>query len=147
MNKLFWGMGLLALAILINCGGSGTPNGIAISNAWVRPTLTADGTTAAYMLIKNYTAQDDELLSASSNVAARIELHETMQMNGMLSMESRRTLAVPAHGQLALSPGGAHMMLLGVKQELKPGDQVPLLLYFEHAPTIAVSAQVMDEAQ
>ena len=41
-----------------------------------------------------------------------------------------------------LAPGGLHIMLIGLKQKLAPGDSVPLTLVFEHAGEITIEAPV-----
>lgn len=113
-----------------------------VNDAWLRAPLTPNGDTAAYMVIQNTNNTDDQLVSVTSDIAKTIELHETMQMNGMMEMDPRNALTVPANGQLELKPGGAHMMLLGVTRSLRVGDKVTFTLNFASGNQVLVTAVV-----
>jgi periplasmic copper chaperone A len=49
---------------------------------------------------------------------------------------------VPSGGKLEMKPGSYHLMLLGLKQDLKPGEIVKVELTFEKAGQMAVEAPV-----
>ncbi len=55
-------------------------------------------------------------------------------------------IELPAKKTVKLAPGGLHVMLIGVKQPLKPGDKVPLVLTIEAADgarsTVKAEAEV-----
>jgi periplasmic copper chaperone A len=59
-----------------------------------------------------------------------------------MEMHPQVQFAIPAGGRLAMHPGGAHIMLLGLTQALRPGDTVPLVLIFQRAGPVAVEAVV-----
>lgn len=61
---------------------------------------------------------------------------------GVTRMAPAGDLAVPAYGSLALDPGGVHIMLMGLRQDLPPGSPITLILRFERAGGVAVTAQV-----
>jgi copper(I)-binding protein len=54
-------------------------------------------------------------------------------MGQVASMHAVARIAVPAHGHVTLAPGGYHIMLVGLKQPLKPATTFSLQLDFEHA--------------
>jgi len=116
------------------------PAGLAISEPWVRAAAT--GNSAAYMLIRNGGTAADRLVKAESDVAAAVELHETKMEGGMMKMAPVEGIAIPATGQVELKPGGLHIMLIGLKRELKAGESVKLTLHFEKAGAREVTAQV-----
>jgi len=58
------------------------------------------------------------------------------------SMVKQDYVEVPAGGDLSFAPGGYHVMLMGLKQELKPGDSFPLMLTFEKAGQLTVQVVV-----
>jgi periplasmic copper chaperone A len=127
-------------------------DGIEIYQPWARSAvMKADmgegmhgggAVTGAFMLIKNTTAQDDMLLSASSEVAAEVQIHQTTMSGGVMSMAEVFGIEIPAGGQAELKPGGYHVMLIGLKEELKTGQTVTLRLVFENAGEVAVEAEV-----
>ncbi len=137
---------LLAALALAACGGpGGSTGGIAVSDAWARPSPMMERAGAAYMVLQNNGAAEDRLLSVESDVAKTIELHETKEMNGMLQMSPVPNIPVPANGRAELKPGGLHVMLIGLNRELKAGDKVQLTLNFEKAGKVPVTAEVKEQ--
>jgi len=144
-RALMVSVALLAALALAACGGSGgTTGGIAVSDAWARPSPMMERAGAAYMVLQNNGATEDKLLSVESDVAKTIELHETKEMNGMMQMSPVPNIPVPANGKTELKPGGLHVMLIGLTRELKAGDKVQLTLNFEKAGKVPVTAEVKE---
>jgi copper(I)-binding protein len=85
----------------------------------------------------------DRLVSASTNIAETAELHETTAEDGSMAMQQVDGIEIPAGGEAVLEPGGFHVMLVDVTEELAEGDTVDLTLVFENAGEQAVSAEVV----
>jgi len=83
----------------------------------------------------------DALLSATADLAASVEIHETRNMSGMM-MERIPKIALPPGGRVELKPGGYHLMLMGLKSALGPGQSVTLTLVFERAGPVTIRAEV-----
>lgn len=120
------------------------PAAVAISEAWVRPSIGDVAVTAAYMSVTNGGRVDDVLLSAKSARAKRVEIHETtMTDDGVMQMRPLPDgLTIPAGGSTSLKPGGAHLMVIGLDGKLAEGDELPLTLEFEKAGPIEVTVPV-----
>jgi copper(I)-binding protein len=139
---------VLMLAVgVAACGGSssGTAGNISVSGAWVRNPAIADQPGAAYLVIQNNGAAEDKLLSAESDVAKTIELHQSVESSGMMQMSPVPNIPIPANGKVELKPGGFHMMLINLTRPLKTGDQVQFTLNFEKAGKIPVTAEVKEQ--
>lgn len=118
---------------------------ISIQNPWSRATPSGAANGAVYLTIENAANAEDRLTGAASNLSARTEIHEMKTADGIMKMRAvANGLAVPAHGSVALRPGGYHVMLIGLKKPLKSGETVALTLDFAKAGKIEVSAPVMD---
>jgi hypothetical protein len=103
------------------------------------------GNGAAYMLLKNLSNEDDELIGASSEAAEVVELHlSRMKADGTMEMIPQQSIPLPADGEVELKPGGYHVMLIGLKQELKAGDKIALTLKFKNRLDLTLSVSVMD---
>jgi hypothetical protein len=94
---------------------------IVLSNAWSRPAI---GTGVVYLTVANHGASADRLDGARTPVARTVELHESMasdatmngmKMTGVMSMERVTAVTVPAHGSVTFSPGGYHLMAIGLR--------------------------------
>lgn len=146
---------IAALGIALCAAASTAASTVTVSNVWSRP---ATGTGAAYATIQNAGDAADALISATSPAAKTVELHETvpvssssmggMKMEGMKSsmpgmmMRPVKSIPIPAHGSTQLKPGGYHLMLLGLRHDLKEGETVPLTLRFRNAGVVHVTSHV-----
>lgn len=99
----------------------------------VRASLGRSPNTAAYVTIRNRGSRPDRLLSASCTCAERVEIHTHRMQGGVARMTRVPALAVPARGQAVLTPGGAHLMVIGLKQPVREGAEPALTLVFERA--------------
>lgn len=118
---------------------------ISIEDAWVRATAgTEDPTmTAAFMIIDNDGETDLSLIGADADVAATAELHEMAAVDGeMVMREVTAGITITADRGKVLEPGGYHVMLIGLEQELAPGDEVELTLSFSDGTEQTLTAPV-----
>ena len=104
--------------------------------------MAGHGNGAVYVTLSNAGAQPDALVSASTDVAQTTELHEVTQDGGVMKMRPVKTIPVPAGGTTELKPGGYHIMLMGLKHDLKPGEKVAVTLKFERGGETRVEAPV-----
>lgn len=108
---------------------------IAIAHPYAAPTPPSAKNGAVYFKrIRNSADIDDAIVSASSPVAERVELHD-MKMDGDV-MRMREVSEMPLKSKVAveMKPGGGlHIMLINLKAGLKDGDKVPLKVKFKNA--------------
>ena len=139
----------IALAMLAAALASGTAladeyraKTLRISNAFVRATPPGAKVAGAFMSIENLGKEPDRLVSASSPVAGLVEIHEMAMDGGLMKMRSVKGIDVKPGATVELRPGGYHVMLEDLKQPLKQGEQVPVLLTFEKAGTVEIKVKV-----
>jgi len=133
---------ILVFASLLAACGSVNNNTLQVNDVWARPAL-ADGNSAVFFVIENKTAQTDTLLSVSSDVAKAVELHMTKMENGNMQMMPQNDVPVP-QGETKFEPGGLHVMLIGLKQGLKPGDTFSVTLNFATAGAMPLEVTVQE---
>ena len=104
---------------------------VEVKDAWVRGTVPAQKVTGAFMEITGKSAA--KLISADSLVAGSVELHNMTMTNGVMKMFQVDGIDVPAGKTVKLAPGSYHVMFMGLKQQMKAGERVPLKLTFELA--------------
>jgi copper(I)-binding protein len=136
---------------------TGGPGAIELSNAWARrapamahgqsgghgaSTHGPAGNGAVYVTISNRGGSRDALIGATTDAAATVELHETVQEGGVMKMRPRPKFELATGGRLEMKPGAHHIMLLGLTRDLKPGDSVSVTLTFEKAGQMTVEAPV-----
>ena len=91
-------------------------------------------------------SEEDRLVGAHTDAAARVELHETVHGDdGTMGMRQVEAFTVSPGEDLVLEPGGLHIMLIDVER-LSVGETVTVTLEFEQAGEIEVEAEVVDLA-
>jgi copper(I)-binding protein len=114
-----------------------------IEHPWSRATPAGATVAGGYFTIINGGSAPDRLLSISSDVSEKAELHEMGVKDGVMTMRPvAGGLEVPAGGKVALSPGGYHLMFIGLKRQPKQGEKFAATLTFEKAGTVDVEFAV-----
>jgi periplasmic copper chaperone A len=114
-----------------------------IINPWSRATPAGAEVAGGYLLIKNNGAAPDRLVAVSAEIAGRATIHEMAMTDGVMTMRALPDgLAIPAHGEIALTPGAYHLMLEELKTPLKVGQSFPGALIFEKAGKVAITFSV-----
>lgn len=116
---------------------------IHVFDAYARPTVSHQPTGGAYVGLENKGETLDHLISASSPVAKRVEIH-TMSMDGnVMKMKEVGKIELKPGTEIVMKPGdGYHFMLVGLNQRLKAGETFPMTLEFEMAGKVEVTVQV-----
>lgn len=114
---------------------------IVIDRPWSRA-AGANATGVGFLTIRNTGAATDRLLSASTPIARRVELHNMTMDGAVMRMRAVEATPVPANGTVQLAPGGLHIMLIGLTQPLVQGQRAPLTLRFERAGEVQVELSV-----
>ena len=134
----------LAAALFTVAAGSACAQ-TTVKDAWVRATVPQQQASGLFAEITS--AKGGRLVAVSSPVAAVVEIHEMAMDGNVMKMRALPDgLALPAGQTVTLRPGGYHVMLMGLKQQLKAGDKIPFTLTVEDADksreTVRIEAPV-----
>ena len=119
---------------------------VEIDGAYARASIPNVPNSAAFFVIKNNSDKDIAITSANSDIAEKNELHTHIKENQMIKMMKIEKLVVPAKSSLELKSGGDHVMLMGLKKELKVGDEINLELSFSDGDKKNIKVPVKDLA-
>ncbi len=112
---------------------------INISLPFTRATLPNAPVGGGFLTIENTGVETDRLISASSAVSEKTQIHEmAMQGDVMKMRELADGLEIPAGETVVLAPGGFHIMFIGLKQAFVEGETVAVTLTFEKAGSVEV---------
>jgi hypothetical protein len=112
---------------------------IKIETPWTRATPTGAKVGGGFMTIFNQGKTTDRLVSGSSDIAGRFEVHEMAVENGIMKMrELASGLELPAGGKVELKPGSYHVMFMELKKPIVEGETVKATLVFEKAGKVDV---------
>jgi len=117
---------------------------IEISVPWTRAMPPAADAGGGFMTIRNTGTTDDRLVSATSPVAAEVQIHTMDMADGVMRMrELVDGLPIPAGATVQLAPGGYHMMFLDLPTPIAIDTPVSVTLVFERAGEITVDLTVV----
>lgn len=119
---------------------------IELSDAWIRALPPMQPATAAYVSLANRGAELVTVTGASTHIAARVEIHTTREVDGLMRMEQLEQLELAPGAELSLAPGGTHLMLLELSRMPVPGETVSLCLEFGNAGSACTEASVRKSA-
>jgi len=112
-----------------------------IKDAWLRP--NAEGmTTALYFNIENTGELADTLFKVDYEFAARVEIHETYEKDGMMGMRKLENIMIEPGNSFSLKPGAHHIMLIKLKKDINEGESEEFTLHFKKAGEIKITAEV-----
>ena len=139
MKKNFLAI-LACVMLLIAC----TPReGIEVRDAWMRQTAQGEN-GAVYFVLNNYSAVEDKLMGASAEIAQAVEIHESTIVNDVMKMRMLTSVPLTASAEVEFSPGGLHIMLVGLKEETKLGESIEVILHFKNHEDIKISVPVQE---
>ncbi|CAL78836.1 conserved hypothetical protein; putative signal peptide; putative Nuclear export factor GLE1 domain [Bradyrhizobium sp. ORS 278] len=126
-----------------------TPRGVAkadimVSSGWSRATPGGAKVGAGFITLTNTGREPDRLIAASADIADTVEIHEMSTRDGVMVMRPiEQGLVLPPGQTVALTSGGTHLMLTGLKAPLVEGRSVAVTLQFERAGKMAVLLDVL----
>ncbi|MES9991978.1 MAG: copper chaperone PCu(A)C [Candidatus Thiodiazotropha sp.] len=135
-------LGLLLMAICQAAVAGSVADGIMVDDPYVRAVPPGQPNSASFMVLHNKGDEGSALTAASSPAAEVVELHTHTMEDGMMRMRKVEKIDLPAGEAVSLQPGGLHVMLIGLKQQLAPDQNVPITLMFEDGSSVQVDAPV-----
>lgn len=123
-----------------------TVGSLRIDHPWSRALPPNAPAGAAYFVVQNSGTAADTLVSASSPVAEKAELHTHVMLGEVMKMQQVESVAIPAGGNATFAPGGNHVMLFGLKKPLVAGESFALTLVFQNAGAVDVEVKIEQDA-
>ena len=139
-------------------------------DAWVRMPAPSKMDTALYLVLENHSSETRAVVAASSDAAAKLEMHEmktvtkddsmgksgdsmatggsdsSMSMakpsQSMMTMSPVGKIEIPANGKVTLAPNGLHIMMFGLKSKPAMGGKINVALKLDDGSTVPVVATV-----
>jgi copper(I)-binding protein len=116
---------------------------IKIKEPWIRPGAK-DMSTALYFIVENNSEKPDTLYKVKSEIAAKVEIHETYKKEDMMGMRPVEFIVIPAKSTFHFKPGAHHIMLMKLKTDLNAEDEKTISLFFKKAGEVKLKVKVKD---
>jgi copper(I)-binding protein len=112
---------------------------IEIEDPWMRPS-SKNMATALYFTIENNSEFADTLYRVDSDIAGKVEIHETYSQDDMMGMREVGMIIIESKESFELKPGAHHIMLMKLTKDIKDGDEAEFILYFKQAGEMKITA-------
>jgi periplasmic copper chaperone A len=135
---------LLTTALPFGAASAQTAAGVSlvVRDAWVRESTATRTSSSGYFTIDNLTDKPVALVRVAIDGAGDAQMHAILEQHGQTAMKPLTAVPIPAHGSVALAPGGTHVMLMDLARPLKVGTTVEMTLTFDNQQTRKVRAVV-----
>ncbi|MFT2098341.1 copper chaperone PCu(A)C [Marinomonas sp. 2405UD66-6] len=115
-----------------------------ISRTNLKANIPGSDNTAAYMLVENLTKDDVRIVGVETDVAEFAELHSHRMDGDRMIMRHEKYIDVDAGESVRFAPNGYHIMLIGLKQRVKHGEQAKIVLKYDDGTSQAFKFDIID---
>lgn len=130
---------IIMIISVVSSAESGT---IQVTEAWARNSAPG-APSAGFLMLKNIGDADDILMSVEGDFAKKLELHQTLEIDGVMKMvHQQQGVVIPAGEMVQFKPGGYHLMFMGLAKNFEVGEVYSVDLIFEHSGRITVELPV-----
>ena len=141
---------LLFLSIPLFLTGCASSSDVVAQDLWVKSSemSTRGGMTAVYGTLTNNSSQDVVLVGGATEIAGVVEVHEMSMIGGeMMMQEIDGGLVIPAGKSIVLEPGGNHLMLMMLTDDLEAGEEISVTFDFDGAEDLTIDGIVAKPAE
>jgi periplasmic copper chaperone A len=132
-----------ALAACLAFSPACAHDGVHVNDPYAVVVSPSSPTASVYFVIENHAIEDDRLIAATTDAAQKTMLHQSMEVDGVMTMAPMdEGFPIAGSGRFALERGGAHLMLLGLTKPLADGDTITMTLTFARAGEVVVEVPV-----
>ena len=142
IRSLSLALPLMLAAVVPGLAAADAAESVMVMDAYVRAVPPGQTNSAAFMKLHNGSGDHHAVVGAETNVAKMAELHTHVEEDGMMKMRKVEKFDIHPNSETALQPGGHHVMLMGLKGDLKDGDHAMITLVFEDGSKKMVHAPV-----
>ncbi len=130
------------LVLIIFTSPSQAADNLILTDAWIKNLPPVVPMRAGYMSLTNISTSNVKIVSVESEKFSSIEIHTSVEKNGMINMQKIDALSIGAGETIRLKPGGIHLMMVDPVKTLSTGDLVAITLTFDDESTLTVLMEV-----
>lgn len=115
---------------------------IMVHQPYARATPPTAVTSAVFGEIVNRSDTDRYIVSATTEAAGKVELHDVITEGDVMKMRQIPELKIPAKGKLELKPGSFHIMLFNLPKPLAENEEIDVQVTFKDGEQLTFKAPV-----
>jgi copper(I)-binding protein len=105
--------------------------------------LVKDNPGAVYFNLVNESDSPQKIEAVEVVGTEMSMIHDTVDSGGHSSMQMVHDVTIPARGSMPFVPGGRHVMVTGIKPEMKPGTNATLKISFDGGKATTIDIPVL----
>ncbi|MDA0149060.1 copper chaperone PCu(A)C [Vibrio sp. LaRot3] len=109
---------------------------------YARATPPNAATSAVFVELMNHSDTDRAIISASTSVAGKVELHDVIHEGDVMKMRQVDQIKVPAQETVSLKPGSLHIMLFELNKPLIEGEAIEVEISFANGEKQTFTAPI-----
>ena len=121
-------------------------NGLLISDFWIKPTIGNHKMTSGYLTIENTNNIDERLVSLTSEISKKTQLHDMVVQNDIIMMKHLLGgVVIKANSKVTFRPGSYHIMFMKLTKPLIVMDKYQVTLRFKNSGSLIISMPVLSK--
>ncbi|TRD23603.1 copper chaperone PCu(A)C [Palleronia caenipelagi] len=136
-------MALTLPALLPLAAMADDASALRISDPVIYATPPMAKAAGGYMLVENTGETDDTLVNVTSEDVPMVQLHRSMNVDGVMKMEHQDAIHIPAGESVVFKRGDYHVMFIKLDSPMTEGDDITVTLEFENAGAVPVTFTVI----
>ena len=121
-------------------------NGLLISDFWIKATIRNHKMTSGYLTIENTSNIDKRLVSLTSEISKKIELHDMVVKNDIMKMKYLIDgIVIKANSKVSFKPGSYHIMFMKLQKPLIVMNKYEVTLSFENSGSVIIKMPVQNK--
>lgn len=117
------------------------PAPLYVDQAWIKLNPNPEAPSGGYFTIHGG-PEAVALRGVRTEGALRIEMHDNVMKDGMMTMVPIDSVEVPAETKVAFAPGGKHLMIYGVNPAVVKEGKLSLMFIFSNGDRLPVDAVI-----
>lgn len=134
-------LALIALVAPLSLAACGDPAPSYVDQAWVRLSPGKDTPSAGYFVAHGGDA-GAQIRGVITDYALKVEMHESVSKDGVMSMQPIDSVDIPAKGEVAFAPGAKHLMIFGVNDTAISRGKMQLTFLMGNGDRLLVDAVI-----
>ena len=119
-------------------------NGILISDFWIKAAIGNQKMTSGYLTIENTNNIDERLLSLTSEISKKTQLHDMVVQNDIMKMKKLEDgVVIKANSRVSFSPGSYHIMFMKLKKPIIVMNKYQVILRFKNSGSVIIKMPVL----
>ena len=133
--------GLVALLFFVSTQVQANTQ-VTFKDVWSAPSIPGSKVGVAYFKATNAHTEELSIVSAESPVSEVVELHTHQVVDDIMQMRKVDAITLPAGETVIAEPHGLHLMLIGLKEQLKEGASFPITFTLSDGTTMTAESHI-----